>query len=146
VRKTLVLASIFVSCSSAPDENRYGQPSTEVLFSPTITHVTIEVDYARGAEPYTGPLGTFDDVWQLFQANAARVFMRSPKTLEMPSTLSAMEAIDVGGTTFTTAQILAIADAHRTIKNTATSASFYVVWLPGTLKQEGKSSREVLGV
>src|SRR4051812_30033277 len=121
VRTLLVLFALFLSCGSDSPSGaaRYNQPSSDVLFSATVARVTIEVDYVKGAEPYTGSLGTFGDTWALFRTNAARVFQRSPKALVVPTTLEAMEAIDVKGTTFTTDQILAIADAHRDAKNSA---------------------------
>ena len=45
------------------------QPPVTTLFSKSITSVTIEIDYAPGAEPYVGTVKDFGDPWSLFNTN-----------------------------------------------------------------------------
>ena len=109
--------------------------------------MSIEIDYAASAEPYTGPQGKLADVFDLFKANAERVFAKSPKTVRVQTTLEAMEKLtDVTGSDFTQEQILAIADKHRTQRSTSDTVTFYVVWLDGYLRDGEGVRSDVLGV
>ena len=150
MRTSLVIALLLLlSCgpeSNGPT-NRFNQPTSRTLFSKSITSVTIEIDYSVDAEPYTGSVDGIGDVWGLFRANVVRVFEKSSKKLVVPTTLEGMEALhDIRGRSFSAAQILKIADVHRDTKNTASAASFYVIWLPGHFSEDGKVLNDVLGV
>jgi hypothetical protein len=142
---TLFTLALCCGCSSTP-ANQSDQPPASDLYGSKYSTIVIEAAYATGMEPYTGRLFGLGDSWQLFQVNAARIFEKSPKKLVIPTTLTEMERIDVTGTTFTTDQILAIADAHRHQRTSGSTATFYVVWLPGHLVQDGRVNDQVLGV
>ena len=130
--------------SGAPSS---GQPPVSTLFSKSIASVTIEIDYAPGAEPYVGSVKDFGDPWNLFNANSLAVF-DGKKKVDFPRTLAKMEKLDdVTAATYTTADILAIAAAHRTEQQYADAVAFYIVFLPGTFTDDaGAEQPDTLGV
>lgn len=130
--------------SGAPASN---QPPVSTLFSKSIASITIEIDYAPGAEPYVGTVKDFGDPWNLFNANALAVF-DGKKKVDFPRTLAKMEKLDdVTAATFTTKDILDIAAAHRTEQQYSDAVAFYVVFLPGTFTDDtGTEQKETLGV
>ena len=152
-----VLASIVLACSSntvvaaAPAADAGGpastQPPVTTLFSKSITNVTVEIDYAPGAEPYIGTVKDFGDPWSLFNVNALAIF-DGKKTFAFPRTLASMEKLaDVTAKTFTTADILAIAAAHRSQQSADDTVAFYIVFLPGTFVDDaGTAQKTTLGV
>jgi hypothetical protein len=123
------------------------QPSAATLFSKAVTSVTIEIDYAPGAEPYVGTLKDFGDPWQLFQANALAIF-DGKKTLSFPRTLAKMEALpDVTAKSFSNQDLLAIAAAHRTEQQYSDAVAFYVVFVNGFwIDESGAERKDILGV
>src|SRR5690242_15485336 len=132
MRAALVFAALFLgSCGSESPTRTHGQPSPAMLFGPEITTVIVEVDYARGSEPYTGNLAALGDVWHVFQVNVERLFEHSPKKVLVPSNLGEMEALNITGRSFTTEDILQIASHNRNAINTPNTATFYALWLPG---------------
>jgi hypothetical protein len=123
-----------------------GQPDAVDLYGDGIDTIAIEVDYMAGAEPYTGEVLNFGDLWALFRTNAERLFQGRGKTFIVPSELSDMEAIDVSGDTFDVGAILDIADAHRDSPSEGSTATFYFVWLDGHYEKDGEVQDGVLGV
>ncbi|HEX7665462.1 MAG TPA: hypothetical protein VF407_13145 [Polyangiaceae bacterium] len=124
-----------------------GQPSSATLFSPAITDVSIEIDYAKDAAPYTGSAGTTSDVFTIMGDNVARIFQNAPKHVTIPSTLDQMQELDdVTATSFTNDAILAIATAHRDQKNTASTATFYIVFVNGYYDQGQGPDHGIIGV
>jgi hypothetical protein len=157
VSSSLLASVLFVGCSSketvtpAGTTAEAGAPVSTAapgttLFAPVITKVIIEIDYAPGAEPYVDPVKDFGDPWNLFNANALAVF--GTRAVSFPRTLAKMEKLaDVTAKTFTTADILAIAAAHRTDQQLSNADSFYVVFLPGTFVDDaGTEQKTTLGV
>ena len=154
-----VLASfLFFSCSSTTDSSSGGagadggappssQPPVTTLFSPAITSVTIEIDYAAGAEPYQGNMKDFGDPWDLFKVNALAIF-DGKKSVAFPRTLAKMEKLDdVEAKNYSSADILAIAAAHRTEPQYSDAVSFYIVFVNGYwLDDAGTEQKEQLGV
>lgn len=124
------------------------QPPAHDIYGPAIKKIVIEIDYASGAEPYTGTVLGAGEIWDVFRNNAKRLFEGAGKTIEVPTTLAQMEKLtDVSGADFTGEQILAIAAKHRGTLNTGDTASFYVVWLDGLYRDEqGTVQNGVLGV
>lgn len=125
-----------------------GQPTPAELFGAATSVVRLEVDYAPGAEPYTGAAGLFGDTWALSEANLGRLFQG--KTLELPHTLVEMQALDDvddgGDGAFTIDEILAIADAHRDEPSSGDLATFYGLWLDGMYADGAGAQDGVLGV
>lgn len=138
------------SPSDAADDTAGGtdrQPPASVLFSPATRRVVLEVDYAPGAEPYTGATGRLGSIWDIFRDNAAAIF-DGKKEVVYPSTLAEMEQLDdVAGTRFGTADILAIAARHRSMPSGGDTVTFYVVFVDGLyVDAEGSEQPHILGV
>jgi hypothetical protein len=155
----LVASMVILGCSSketttsgpgtTPDAGApvSAQAPATTFFSTAITSVTIEIDYAPGAEPYVDMVKDFGDPWNLFHANALAIF--GTRTVAFPRTLAKMEKLaDVTAKTFTTADILAIASAHRSQPQLSDSvAGFYIVFLPGTFVDDtGTEQKTTLGI
>jgi hypothetical protein len=151
------LVPTVVACSSketdapaapAPDGGgpASDQPPATTLFSKAVTSVTVEIDYAPGAEPYVDMVKDFGDPWNLFNANALAIF--GTRTVAFPRTLAKMEKLaDVTPKSFSSADILAIAAAHRTEPQYTDSVAFYVVFLPGYfIDDAGTEQKTTLGV
>ncbi len=124
------------------------QPPPARLFDRSITAVTLEVDYASNAAPYTGGIGgAFGDTWQLFQSNAERLFKDDGKTLTIPTTPAAMQELtDVPAGPYTVDEILAVAATHRDQPSAGATATFYIVWLDGYFDDGSGAQTSVLGV
>jgi hypothetical protein len=117
------------------------------LFSPSVTEIVVEVDYEAGAEPETGSVGQFGEVWGFTRTNLEALFDAAPKTIVVPTALADMEAVGtVEPDDYDRAAILAMAGAHRQSGDTDTSRSFYVVFLDGRYVEDGVSKPDVLGV
>lgn len=137
-RSLLATAIICAACGA-------GDPAPDP-FSPEVTEVVLEVDYAAGAEPYTGSVASVQNVWRLTGVNLERLF-GDRKTVTTPSSLDDMERLDdVSGSSFTREQILDIASRHRQTAPTATAASFYVVFVDGRFDDGSGVRDDVLGV
>jgi len=156
---TLACAAGVASCSSketpatsASSSGTSGtppstQPPVTTLFSKTIESVTIEIDYAPGAEPFEGSVKDFGDPWNLLRANALAIF-DGKKTVTFPRTLAKMERLDdVPAKNFSNKDLLDVAAAHRTEPQYANAVAFYVVFVNGYwLDDAGAEQKDILGV
>ena len=146
----LLLLLLSAACSSPSATGGPGneQPSSQSLFSPSVTKVVFEIDYQPGAEPYVGGLGAGGDGWQIMRDNVARLFQRSQKAVTLPTTLAQMEQLPAGqaGASYSTDAVLAIADAHRGTPSAGDTAAFYVAFLDGYFEDSGGVEKQVLGV
>jgi len=128
---------------SGGDDDSTGNAS---VFDPAVTGVTVEIDYEPGAEPYTGPILGFGDTFDLLVANLDRLFAGT-KVLGVPRTLAGMETLAaIDDEELTVADLLAIADAHRDEVDTATTKTYYVVFVTGHFADDGGVQSGVLGV
>lgn len=117
------------------------------LYGPAVREVVVEVDYQRGAEPYTGASLAVGDTWDLFVRNAQALFAAAPRALVVPTRLDGMEALsDVPAGDYSVEAILAIAARHRAERDSPERRTFYVVFLDGYFLQDGAPQHEVLGV
>lgn len=124
-----------------------GQPDEIDLYGSSIDTLELEIDYAPGAEPYTGEVLGFGELWNLFQANAERLFQGRGKTFVIPRELAQMEAIAVEPQeSYTQAEILAIADQHRDQLSGGGRATFYILFLDGYYQDDGAVNESVLGI
>jgi hypothetical protein len=139
-----------IGCGDSGAETTPGpqqQPPPVEVFPETVTTIELEVDYATGAEPYTGDAGQTGDVWDLFRANAEALFEGHEKTFVIPTTLDQMQALgDVGAGPYSYEDIIEIADAHRDKSSSGSVVSYYVVWLDGRYEKDGEEQPGVLGV
>src|SRR4051812_16186794 len=123
------------------------QPPALELYGSAIHNLTFEIDYVPGAEPYTGAVLGFGEIWDVAQTNVERLFQGSNKVFDIPRTLDKMEKLtDVTGADFTVDQILAIASAHRNQLSSGDTATFYFVWLDGYYRDASGVNKDVLGV
>jgi len=89
----------------------------------------------------------FGETWKLFRTNAEKLFEKTKKPIEVPTTLDGMQKLDdIQGKQFSTDAILAIADRHWDGKDAADVVAYYVVWLDGYLEENGAPNQQVLGV
>ncbi len=125
-----------------------GQPTSEELFSNSVTSVVLEVDYEDGAAPYmsTGPVAG-SDPWELSQRNLDRLFEDNGAVVTVPGALSDMENIgDTGRDSHTVQQILDLADQHRDMSSGGHTATYYIIWLDGHFADGDGAVDNVLGV
>jgi len=123
------------------------QPPAQQLYRSAIHNLTFEIDYVPGAEPYTGAVLGFGELWDVAQTNVERLFQGSNKVFDLPRTLDKMEKLtDVVGADFTVDQILAIASKHRNQPSSGDTATFYFVWLDGYYRDAMGVNKNVLGV
>jgi hypothetical protein len=138
------VVALTVAVSACSDEEEEGQ--TASLFSESTRTVVLEVDYATGAEPYTGEAGALGDLWDLFGENAERLF-NGTKTVQYPRRLDEMEELnDIQGSSFSADDILAIAERHRDELGSGSTATFYAVWLDGFFRDQEGVRTGVIGV
>jgi hypothetical protein len=139
-RSSFVLA-FAVGCSSEEP----AAPAVPSVFDPKIERIVLEVDYAEGAAPYTGPAAAMSDVWVLFEDNARALF--PTETLVVPHSLSEMESIgQLAPASFDAAAILDLATLHRDSVDGGDTATFYAIWLDGIYEDASGTRPEVLGV
>lgn len=123
------------------------QPPAMSLYGAAIHNIVFEIDYVPNAEPYTGEVLGFGQLWDVAQTNVERLFQGGTKVVTIPTTLDKMEKLtDVTGADFSVDEILAIAAAHRNKVSSGDTATFYFVWLDGYLRDAGGVNKNVLGV
>ena len=116
------------------------------VFDPAVTTVTIEIDYESNSAPYTGPIAGFGDTFDLSVANLERVFA-GKKQLVLPRTLAGMQSIGVvADEELTVADLIALANAHRDNRGSATEQSYYVLFVSGHFADANGVYSGVLGV
>lgn len=121
-------------------------PAAVPWFDPAITRIVIELDHASGQAPYTGALVGGGDTFDLGTANLARVF-GPERELVLPRTAAGMEDIGVvADMEITSADILALAAAHRDQIDDATTETYWVVFLGGQYTDATGPQANVLGV
>lgn len=123
------------------------EPLPPRVFSAEVRRVVLEVDYAVGAEPYAAVDDEFDP-WDITRANAKALFRAiDGKSIEVPSQLDEMQRLDdVPPGPYDRAAIRAVAEAHRDRDPSSRTVSYYVLWLPGIYRRDGKDQPNVLGL
>ena len=141
--RAAVSSLLFLAACSSDSPATVDAPNP---FATGVRTVAVEVDYAKGAEPYVGGEGQVSDIWRLTRDNLDALFQKK-RALTVPSTLDQMEALDgVPTGDLTTDQILDVAARHRQGKSTADTVSYYVLFLDGYLSENGQRKTDVLGV
>lgn len=124
-----------------------GQPPAQLVYGSAFHNLTFEIDYVPNAEPYTGAVLGFGELWDVAQTNVERLFLGSNKVVTIPRTLDKMEKLtDVTGADFTVDQILAIAAKHRDQPSSGDTVTYYFVWLDGYYRDSSGVNKNVLGV
>lgn len=142
---TALAALVAAGCTSTGIGTGTGE--TTSAFSKGISAVSVEVDYATNAAPYVGAAGRQSDIWQITNANLTRVFQSSPKTITVPDRLAEMQELtDVPAGNFTSDDLLDIASKHRDQQPTATTATYYIVFVDGYYDDGTGPQTDVLGI
>ena len=145
--KRLLPLVVLAGCGAGASANVGAPPAPVTLFSAAVGKIVLEIDYQPNAEPYTGSIGSFADVWQITAANVARLFQHSSKQVTLPTALSQMEPLaDIGSGPFSQEHILDIASQHRGTPSTGDTAAFYVVFLDGYFTDGDGTNQQTLGV
>ncbi len=145
----LVMCGLGAGCggSEGDDDDSGGDgPGARGVFDPAVTSVTIEIDYETGEAPYTGTVVGFGDTFALSTANIGRLFA-GKKQVTLPTTTAAMQDIGaVADEELTVADLLALADRHRGQRDTATTKTYFVVFVSGHFADAAGVQTGVLGV
>lgn len=143
--KRLTLAVVFLAgLAACGDDSGDAAPSA---LDPEITRVEFEIDYEVGAEPYTFSLLTLGSPWKLFKTNVEAVYQNISPEISVPSSLDEMQAFPADGVDeYDVHAIVAVADSRRDTATTATTRSFYVVFLNGYYQVDGIRDGGVIGV
>jgi hypothetical protein len=142
---SLVLLAAACSGTSGDDSGDDGG-GVDPVFDPVITRVAIEIDYETGQEPFTGQILGFGDTFDLTVENVDRLFS-GKKMLTVPRTTAEME--DVGAIPdeeLTSADLIALADAHRGRRDEAGTKTYYVLFVSGHFADSSGVQSSVLGV
>ncbi|HEY3352776.1 MAG TPA: hypothetical protein VGQ83_05980 [Polyangia bacterium] len=132
-----------LSCGGNP----FDQPPAAALYGRAVRRLVVEVAWAPGATPSTGAAPPLADVWDLLAQNLAVLFAADGKQIEVPRSTDAMALLaGVTATSFSNDDILALAQANRHELSTASTATFYVLYLPGAYRDSSGERPEVLGV
>ncbi|MCB9744651.1 MAG: hypothetical protein H6741_08595 [Alphaproteobacteria bacterium] len=149
--RCLILALLLGGCThKGGDDSGSGDDTSGAsgfdLYAASTTRLVLEVDWADGAEPYTGAVGLGGDAWDLFEENVDAL-LQGTRTLEVPHDLADMESIgDQGEGPYDVDAILALAEAHRDTASGGDTASFYAIWLDGYFADEDGTRDSVIGV
>lgn len=116
-------------------------------FDPAVATIEIEIDYEAGAEPYTGTVAVFGDLWSMFETNADALFDGSSKQIFVPTELAEMEELgDFPDESFTGDRVLEIAAEHRDAQGAPDRVTYYVLFVDGFYEDDGQVKENVLGV
>lgn len=116
------------------------------VFDPKITSVVVEIDYETGQAPYTGPIIGFGDTFDTTTNNIDRLFAHQ-KELTIPRIEGDMQ--DVGAIEdeeLTVSDLLALATAHRDRHDSATTKTYYVIFVSGHFADANGPNPNILGV
>ncbi|CAN5916576.1 hypothetical protein BH11MYX3_BH11MYX3_36370 [soil metagenome] len=116
------------------------------VFDPKITSAVVEIDYESGQEPYTGPIIGFGDTFDTTTNNIDRLFAHH-KQLTIPRVTGDMQNVGaIADEELTVADILALASAHRDRHDSATTKTYYVIFVSGHFADANGPNANVLGV
>lgn len=115
------------------------------IWSPAVRRIVVEVSYGPNATPYTGNVPTIGDVWTVFRTNASRLFRNARKTLVIPTSLAAMQRIEVTGREFTVSDLLAISRRVRRTPVATDTAIIQVLVLDGWFRDASGVRTNLLG-
>jgi hypothetical protein len=115
-----------------------------------MTSLSLEVVYETGEAPFVGTIpSNGKNYWDITKENLEALFAgrTTPVTVTVPTTLAEMTEIPAQAqATWTIEEILALAAAHRKTASTATTGSFFIVFVKGYLDNAGAADTNVIGV
>lgn len=152
---TLVLLS---SCAKKKDDVRVASPQksfeSSVNYFSSTKRLTIEVAYESGHAPYTDTKITLSNgspspLWNILEENLNALYLgRNPfPIVVVPKSLSEMDELPVQGkSSWTVADLLALAKEHRNGASTETQSYFWVVFLGGHFNDGKDDQKSMVGV
>ncbi|MBA3393378.1 MAG: hypothetical protein H0T89_12075 [Deltaproteobacteria bacterium] len=147
--RILAVVAMLAACGSPGGGGGGGgddTPDPATVFDPSVTRVVIEIDFEDGQEPFTGPILGFGDTMDVTVTNIDRVFA-GKKQLTIPRVVGAMENIGaVADEELTSADLLALSNAHRDLRDGTGGKSYYVLFVGGHFADGGGVRPTVLGV
>lgn len=155
----LLFALVVVSsCSKKKDDVRAASAQnsfeSSVNYFSSTTRLTIEVAYESGHAPYTDTKitlsnGTPTSLWNILDENLNALYLgRNPfPIVAVPKTLDEMQELPVQGkTSWTVADIVALAKEHRKGVSSETQSYFWVVFLGGHFNDGKEDQKSMVGV
>jgi hypothetical protein len=141
-----VLVACLAACGGEQPASSVDAGAGINVFDPMISQVVLEIDYETGQEPYTGSVVGFGDVFDPTVENLERVFAGS-KALTVPRTLAEMSDLGpIADDEVTIYDVRDLAAMHRGQRDTATTKTYYVVFLSGYFANDQGPQQGVLGV
>ena len=129
-----------------PADDARPSSSNGEVFDGKFTKVSIEIDYETGKQPHTGLILGFGDTFDLSQTNLDRIFA-GQKELVLPRVVGDMENVGtIADEELTNADLLALAEMHRDQADTATTKTYYVLFVSGHYADASGPLPGVLGV
>lgn len=149
---------LFSSCAKKKEDVRVASVKnrfeSSVNYFSSTTRLTIEVAYESGHAPYTDTKITLSDgapssLWNLLEENLNALYLgRNPfPIIAVPKTLNEMQELPVQGkTSWTVADIMALAKEHRKGTSSETQSYFWVVFLGGHFNDGKEDKKSMVGV
>ncbi len=138
----------FISACKEDEQPMEPLPSELERFYSVVNEIVVEVAYEPAAPPSFADV-TLGNPWVITKGNIEALFANSskPVTVNIPNSLSDATPIpDQNDNSYTIDEILNLADQFRTIENTDTTGTIFVLFLDGFLEQEGEIRDNVIGV
>jgi hypothetical protein len=138
--------------SGNTDNNRTGQVSMAldlVTFYSTVTSITVHVAYEPDAKPFTGTFDNGDQYWSVLETNIKALFLGRiiEPDVSVPKDLSGMDQISTQAqSSWTTAQVIDLAQGTWDTPQTSTSTELYVLFLNGYYNDKGVVNKHVVGI
>lgn len=146
-RGPVLLLSILWIQGCTPSSSRHSLDLNFVFHE--ATELSIDVFYEEGAEPLVGNTTGGKPFWEITQDNLDAIFEdRTPSVqVKVPTTLGEMHALEAQNqSSWTLAEIEALATQHAIKAENKTQARIFVVWLRGYLEKNGEAQTSILGV
>lgn len=155
------LSFLLLSCSPGHQVDRQASYETNPLetskvYFNTVTQITVEVAYEPGAEPYVGilpPVGSGNfggfELWNVLEENLNALFQGRALTpqITVPKQMDAFQSIPAQKrTSWTTTQIMALAEKWRGGTSSGAHTYFWVVFLNGHYNDGSKDVPSVVGL
>jgi hypothetical protein len=120
-----------------------------VTFYSTVTDITVHVAYEPDAAPFTGAFSDGGQIWSVLETNMQALF--SGRLIEpgihVPKDIASMEQIATQAqTSWTTAEVLALAQGTWDTPQTSTSAELYLLFVNGFFNDNGTVNKQVVGI
>jgi hypothetical protein len=120
-----------------------------ITFYSTVNSITVHVAYEPDAAPFTGTFSDGGQYWAVLETNLNALF--SGRLIEpdinVPKDIGLMEQISAQDhTSWTTAQVLDLAQGTWDTPQTSTSAELYLLFLNGYYNDKGTVNKQVVGI